>query len=73
LGFLHVTYISGMPRFLQQQGREFPSDTSEADLAVMQQIRPLIISGEPYTERKSTFQVGRQLVLAVMHFVTSLL
>lgn len=43
---------------LQQQGRELPGDGSGVDAAVMLQMRGLIISGEPYTERKSTFQVG---------------
>jgi hypothetical protein len=43
--------------YLQQQGRELPGEASEAELAVVQQMRGLIISGQPYTERKSTFQV----------------
>jgi hypothetical protein len=42
---------------MQQQGRELPGEASEADLAVVQQMRALIISGQPFTERKSTFQV----------------
>jgi hypothetical protein len=42
---------------MQQQGRELPGEASEADLAVIQQMRGLIISGQPFTERKSTFQV----------------
>uniref|UniRef100_A0A383W0K8 RWD domain-containing protein n=1 Tax=Tetradesmus obliquus TaxID=3088 RepID=A0A383W0K8_TETOB len=40
----------------RQQGRELPGDGSGVDAAVMLQMRGLIISGEPYMKRKSTFQ-----------------
>lgn len=29
----------------------------DSDTSLMQQMQPLIVSGEPFTERKSTFQV----------------
>jgi hypothetical protein len=42
---------------LQQQGREVSDEASAVDAAVTAQMRGLIVSGEPHTERKSTFQV----------------
>lgn len=36
---------------------------ADADLAVIEEMRDKIISGEPFTERKSTFQVRRSHIM----------
>lgn len=43
------------PTHCLQPRERNPAD--DADLKLMEQMRPKIISGEPFTERKSTFQV----------------
>jgi hypothetical protein len=43
-----------------QQNRE------DADLQLIEAMRPRVVSGEPNTERKSTFQVGGSSLLPGM-------
>eukprot|EP00878_Enallax_costatus_P008527 GHUV01008915.1.p1 GENE.GHUV01008915.1~~GHUV01008915.1.p1 ORF type:complete len:325 (+),score=92.08 GHUV01008915.1:304-1278(+) len=46
--------LQQLPESSGRSGGRKASD--DVDTAVIQQMRPLIISGEPFTERKSTFQ-----------------